>query len=195
MAQVTSLTRLSSALALSVVVLYGPATAAELPKEGTFTATYTGFGTYKGTAVGKERIISTWDENALSVGSGFLDRATWHCFGLNDTTALATTQRAGPAPGVTVGHGYCVVTDPDGDQIAVDLVIDKHAMDAKSWNGTGTFTTGTGKYTGISGSYTYVVHVGEFRPTTEGTYFNYGSGSGQLQAATADVKNWQRGEC
>jgi hypothetical protein len=83
--------------------------------------------------------------------------------------------------GVTVGHGYCVATDPDGDQVVCDIVNEKHASDAKSWNGSGTFTTGTGKYAGISGSYTFVVHSGEFKPTAEGTYFNYAPTQGSYK--------------
>jgi hypothetical protein len=149
-----------SAVVLSAVISCGVATATELSKEGTFNAIYSAVGIWKGSGIGKGRFLSTWDENAFTVGSGPLDHMTWHCFGLNDNTA-----------GKTVAHGYCVVTDADGDQIVADLITDKHAWDAKDWNGSTTFTTGTGKYAGITGSTTFVAHSGEFRPTAEGTYF------------------------
>jgi hypothetical protein len=68
-------------IGLSAVLLCGSATAAELPKEGPFTAMYSGFGTWKGTAIGKDRFLSAWDESGLTVATGFQDRMTWHCFG------------------------------------------------------------------------------------------------------------------
>jgi hypothetical protein len=88
----------------------------------------------------------------LTVGNGFLDHATWHCFGLYDVANV-----------MAQWQGYCVATDPAGDQVVSDVAGDgKYAADAKSFNGTGTFTTGTGKYAGVSGGWTVVGHVPEF---------------------------------
>jgi hypothetical protein len=73
-------------------------------------------------------------------------------------------------------QGYCVGTDPDGDQIAGNAATDgRNAADAKSSKGLVTFRTGTGKYTGISGGITTVEHNNEFRPVAEGTYLQYSS--------------------
>jgi hypothetical protein len=72
-------------------------------------------------------------------------------------------------------NGYCVVTDPAGDQIVADISSDgTYPADAKIITGKGTFTSGTGKYAGISGNLTNVLHDPEFRTATEGTFVNYG---------------------
>ena len=66
-----------SGLALgTVMALADAAMAADLPKEGTFSGTYSAASTEKGYAVGKERFLVTYDENGLTVGKGFLDHMT-----------------------------------------------------------------------------------------------------------------------
>jgi len=60
-----------SAVTLGTAMFFGfAAMAAELPKEGTFSATYSGFGTFKGSQIGKTKYLGTFDENALTVGKG-----------------------------------------------------------------------------------------------------------------------------
>jgi hypothetical protein len=155
-------TSMLRAAALSAAMFLGSAAmAADLPKEGTFTYTYSSAGTFKATPVGKERLLLAWDENGLSVGSGLVDHMTWHCWGLVDT-----------AKGMTQVRGYCVGTDPAGDQIVGDVASDRPA-DAKSHKTAGKLTTGTGKYAGISGDLTFVCHGPEFRTAVEGTYVEY----------------------
>ena len=148
----------------AAMTLGASAMAADLPKEDKFSVMLSGAGAAKVTAIGKERLLIAWDENDLTVGTGIFDHVTWHCFGLYEVmNAMAQAQ------------GYCVVTDPAGDQIVGNIVIDgKPAADAKSYSVTGTITTGTGKYAGISGGWTFVVHGPEFRTATEGTYVTYG---------------------
>jgi hypothetical protein len=159
-------TRVLSAFSLSAGLIFATvAKAADLPKQGTFSGTYFAFGTYKLTPIGKELFLSVWDENGLSVGNGFLDHLTWHCWGLYDAVK-----------GFAQSNGYCVGTDPDGDQIAGNAASDgRYAADAKSSKSLVTFTTGTGKYTGISGGITTADHTNEFRPAAEGTYLQYAS--------------------
>ena len=78
--------------------------------------------------------------------------------------------------------GYCVGTDPAGDQVVGEIASNgKYAADAKSFSGTLTLTTGTGKYTGISGRWTYVNQGPEFRPASEGTYFSYTTNQGSYK--------------
>jgi hypothetical protein len=150
-------------LAVAVVLFLGASAEAQLPREGTYRGTYSGFGTIKATAIGKERLLVTFEENGLTLTNGFLDHMTWHCWGLADFTN-----------GMGQAHGYCVATDPAGDQIVSNFGPDeKHAPDQKSWSGSETWTTGTGKYAGISGGGTYVVHLNEFRAAAEGTYLDY----------------------
>ena len=152
------------AAALSAAMILGSAAmAADLPKEGRYSYTYSGAGTYKATAVGKERLLFAWDENGLSVGSGLFDHMTFHCWGTGDATN-------------GVGHfqGYCVGTDPAGDHVAVDIATD-HPLDAKSFDVINKLTTGTGKYAGISGGGTFVNHGPQFRTAAEGTSVSYGT--------------------
>ena len=140
------------------------AIAADLPKEGTFSGTYAGAFTLKAYTIGKERMVGVGDSNDFTVGKGFLDHMTWHCFTTFSVMA-----------GMAHFNGYCVVTDPAGDQIAADIASDgTYPADAKTVPAKGTFTTGTGKYAGISGSLTNVLHFNEFRTATEGTSVNYG---------------------
>jgi hypothetical protein len=159
--QMQQRTFLLSAFTLSASMAFGfAAAAADLPKEGTFNVDYTAFGTVKGTAIGKERIMFTSDENGLYLGKGFGDHVTLHNFGLGDI-----------ANGMEQFRGYGVGTDPNGDQIVFDYVSDgKFPADAKSYSGNITFTTGTGKYAGISGGGPFTCHSPEFRTAAEGTY-------------------------
>ena len=55
-----------------------------MPKEGTYNADYSAFGAAKPTAIGKERVLITFDENGLWLSKGFAEHMTWHCFGLID---------------------------------------------------------------------------------------------------------------
>jgi hypothetical protein len=148
---------------ITAVALSATTMAADLPKEGTFSGITANTGTYKAYPVGKERVLITWDENSLTVGKGFFDRMTWHCFGLSDIVS-----------GMQQGQGRCIGTDPAGDQIALEADVKPHAADAKTYEATTTFTTGTGKYAGISGGATLVLHGPEFRTATEGTSVQYG---------------------
>jgi hypothetical protein len=154
-----SILAFTAAMALGVTAM-----AADLPKEGTFSGTSPAAGTYKLYPVGKEHDVATWDENGLFVGSGLLDHMTFHCFGLADS-----------AIGMDQFRGYCVLTDPAGEQIVADVVSDgKHASNAKSYRALATFTAGTGKYAGITGGWTVDLHAPDFRTATEGTYVQYG---------------------
>jgi hypothetical protein len=92
-----------SAFTLSTAMALGaPAIAADLPKEGTYSGTFSGWGTFKGTQIG---LLTVFDQNALVLTSGLLDHTTWHCYGLGDFTN-----------GMGLDHGYCAATDPAGDQ-------------------------------------------------------------------------------
>jgi hypothetical protein len=89
------------------------ASAADLPKEGTFTNTLYGYGTFKGSSVGKTRYVNSFEMDGVSVGEGLLNHMTAHCIGLGER--LNQMRRS---------SGRCTLTDIDGDQIAVDGVID-----------------------------------------------------------------------
>jgi hypothetical protein len=160
---------LTSVTLITALTLSAATMAADLPKEGTFSGTYAGALTFKTYPVGKEGTLLVFDDNSLTVGKGFLDHMTWHCFGISSITT-----------GMEHFSGYCVVTDPAGDQIAADITNDESfPADAKSRPAKGTFTTGTGKYAGISGSLTNVLHTPEFRSAVDGTKVR----NGDMQAS------------
>jgi hypothetical protein len=168
-----SRTCILSAFTLSIAMVSGAvAMAADLPKEGTFNQDYTAFGTFKAYAIGKERVLATFDENGLALSKGFGDHMTYHCFGLADIVSGMRNQY----------HGHCVGTDPNGDQIVVDFASDgKFPADAKSYSGKFTFTTGTGKYTGISGGASVTCYGPQFRTAAEGTSAQYCTHSGSYK--------------
>jgi hypothetical protein len=133
---------------------------ADLPKEGAFKGTFTSYGTYKTTKVG-DLALTAFDETGPQLTDGFVDHMTLHCWGTTEAANGTRTQ-----------NGYCVGTDPSGDQIASKFAGEKTAED-KAMKGTSTFTSGTGKFAGVSGTLHYVPHAPEFRAPTEGTYVNY----------------------
>jgi len=149
-----------SAFRLSTAMFFGTvAMAADLPKEGTFSCTYYGFGTSKATKVGEERLLVVFDENGLTLSNGFLDHMSWHCWGWTDFRS-----------GIGQSQGIRVGTDRAGNQLVVDFAPgEKHATNQTSWNNPGTFTTGTGQFAGVSGGFSNVIHT-DFRPLVEGTY-------------------------
>jgi hypothetical protein len=135
--------------------------AADLPKEGTLSGTYTSFGSYKILKVG-DRSFTIFDDTGGQVTNGFADHLALHCWGTGEGIN-----------GVTVNHGYCVGIDPTGDQLALTFSDEKHAAKDTSWKGTSTYVSGTGKFAGVSGTLSYTNHAREFKPLTEGTYVGY----------------------
>ena len=151
-------TYMLSAFALSTAIVLGmPARAADLPKEGKYKGTVSGYGTYKSIPVGKERVLTVWDENGLVLTDGFSDHMTYHCFGTADIIQ-----------GVEQDQGYCVATDTAGDQF-VQTVTSKHPSDAPSYDVSVVTSYGTAKYTGISGTEHDRCHSNEFK-APEGAY-------------------------
>lgn len=155
---------LSSAMLLSTV-----AVAADLPKEGTFSVTYFSYGAGKSMQLAKERWFAHFEDHGLTVGSGLLDHMSWHCWGVADG-----------ANSIARFNGWCVLTDPAGDQIASDFASDEKVDLAKTHTNGGTFSMGTGKYAGISGRWTYTSHGSEFK-TPEGEFLNYGAVEGSYK--------------
>jgi hypothetical protein len=152
-----------SASALGAIFFWTAAMAADLPKEGTYGGSYYAVGTVKVTHIGKELTLFVFDENALSLGDGWFDHMTWHCWG------IATFVNGVGAP-----HGSCVGMDPAGDQISGDFVHEKwSSLGAKNVHGSFKITGGTGKFAGISGGHSYIAHPNEFRTAVDGTYVAY----------------------
>jgi hypothetical protein len=131
-------------------------------KEATYKGTFFGYGTFKVTPIGKERLLLVFDENGLNLTDGFIDHTTAHCWGTGDYTN-----------GMGEDRGYCVATDPSGDQVVTNIFNAKHALGANPLTGTDTWTTGTGKLAGVSGGGTYNCEEGKFKMAVDGTYVDY----------------------
>jgi hypothetical protein len=154
--------RLSPAVSmlLGLCVTANAAMAADLPKEGTSTGTFSAFATFKATVIGKDRILTSFDGNGPSLTNGFADHMTWHCWGAGDYTN-----------GTGRDEGYCVGTDISGDQLIDIFTDDKHALDAKSYTGSDKWSGGSGKYTNISGGGRYTCESAAFKAPAPGTAF------------------------
>jgi hypothetical protein len=86
-----------SALTLTSAMVFGVAAmAADLPKEGTFSGAYTGWGTAKATQIGKERLLVSTDQTGVTLTNGFTDHVVWRCWGTNDAVK-----------GMAQWSGYC----------------------------------------------------------------------------------------
>lgn len=73
-------------------------------------------------------------------GEGFIHGSAWRCPGINEMVDGKTTE----------AHGYCTVTDGEGDEAFLKWRADPSArageLKGKSW-----WTGGTGKYKGLKG--------------------------------------------
>ncbi len=138
----TPRTYLPAAFMLSAGLFFGiAASAADLPKDGTYNAIYTSSGNVKAIPAGKDRVLLIIsDEHGQTQASGFLDRMVWLCWGTGDFI-----------DGMGQENGHCIATDPSGDQIVDDWGSERHKIDDTKIRLIDKFTTGTGKYKGISG--------------------------------------------
>ena len=133
-------------------------------KEGTASGTYAGFGTVKANQIGKDRLLTAFEFNFLSVSSNpMFDHLTFHCWGSGDYTN-----------NVGGGPGYCVGTDPAGDQFVQSFATEKFSL-GQTVKGSLTLSGGTGQFAGITGSGTFVADGNTFRPAEKGTYFTHGT--------------------
>lgn len=83
--------------------------------------------------------------------------------------------------GMGLSRGYCVGTDPAGDQLVADVANEKGPPVRTIWNGSAKLTSGTGKFAGISGGWTHSINLGDFRPAAEGSYAGYGTLEGSYK--------------
>jgi hypothetical protein len=154
-----------TAIVLTSVLFASAAVAGELPKEGKFSGTFHGAGTFKAATMGKDT-ISGWDQMGywlITDGPQVFDHMTWHCLGEYH------------AAGVVGYHGNCIGTDMAGDQME-SLITNVDATtpaDAKTIPGKGSLVGGTGKYAGISGSITEDVLMTQFKVAADGNYVQF----------------------
>lgn len=140
----------SAALILSVFVSVA-ATAAELPKEGTFATTTYFHDSYDAVETAPKSYMWTYDDYGIvtnASGSGFMHNMVIHCKGTG-----ANTNNAGGNHNVD----QCVLVDADGDRIET-ATENTHSRSGEPPKGEATFLSGSGKYAGISGKFEYVIN-------------------------------------
>ena len=143
----------AAALAIALVFVIGGTAQAQLAKSGKYSGQY-GWSS-SGTAFEMEEGRTIWVGSYggaffNDAGKGFLHNSSTLCVGYSDIVK-----------GYFNSHGYCVVTDKDGDKAFI------------TWTGTGDYPKlsgpfqwngGTGKYTGMSGGNMFFA---EFIPGTD----------------------------
>lgn len=143
---------------------------AQIPKEGTVSATASFSATFKALPMGQERVQITYEVMGIATsdtGEGLLHNASFRCLG-----ALHAVKGDYNDDG-----GFCVYTRPDGDQVFQTYkATGKMGVSGK---GTATFVGGTGKLTGIQGSSEFTRF--NVRPAAEGTFQGYQRAKGQYK--------------
>ena len=157
-------TALASALSLVLFAAFGAsALAGELPKQGTYSLTWTFSGPYTAVEIGEDQwawsstfTVIIWND----AGEGFMHDLSGNCVGLGS--------EAPDAPFTETG--YCSYEDADGDQLF------EYFYETEEGKGTATYVGGTGKYAGVQGSDTYEYTTTPDAP--EGTFNGYGHSEG-----------------
>jgi hypothetical protein len=128
-------------LAVAAVCLSSPASAADLPKSGTYSAHYGWTFSGQVQELGANRTVYAGVVAGVifnDAGEGFLHKARVDCPIFNDVNQ-----------GRANANGSCMVTDADGDKIFMEW---KCTGAMPACPGDERFVGGTGKYNGISGS-------------------------------------------
>jgi hypothetical protein len=125
----------------------GASSEAQLPKRGSYTAHYGHHTVVKVTELEKDHSFVI-GENIGTVfndaGKGFLHAAAVVCQTVGDRMK-----------NVSNVHGYCTVTDVDGDKAFLAYKCRNPQVGVARCEGDFQWTGGTGKYTGFTGSNTF----------------------------------------
>src|SRR5437867_2016424 len=118
---------------------YGMNAEAQLAKQGTYSGKFGWYAVGKGFEIekGHEFWVGEFSGTFFNdAGEGFMHETSWVCPGVNDVINGVSQ----------VSHGYCVITDKDGDKAFLVWKAGKGFEGDFQWTG------GTGKYTGITGN-------------------------------------------
>jgi hypothetical protein len=143
-----------------VVLAFGQVANAQMAKEGTFAGTNSYAGTYKVTALDKDRLVISYENTGTQVedsGQGPLHGMSTHNTGI---------QYIDIKKGVGKTMGYMTWMDKDGDKILWELTEDATQVGGPS-SGTGKVIGGAGKFMGMEGSMEYTRR--NMRPVADGT--------------------------
>jgi hypothetical protein len=156
-------------LSLVVLVAFGTEVKAQIPKEGTSSATWAFSATFKPLPMGQERVQMTYEVMGVVIGDtseDFFHNSSFRCLG-----AVHAVK------GEKLDTGFCVSTRPDGDQVFLTYKCTGEL--GRSGKGTTTIVGGTGKLTGITGNSEYTQLI--LRPSAEGTLQGYNRGKGHYK--------------
>jgi hypothetical protein len=157
-------------LGIALLAAFGPEAQAQIPKEGTSSATWAFCGPFKAIPMGQERIQMTYEVMGVAIGETSEDlfhNASFRCLGaLHAVKGKYDNNR-----------GFCVSTRPDGDQVFFTYEVTGEL--GRSGKGTTTIVGGTGKLTGIQGNFEYTQLM--MRPSAEGTLQGYNRGKGHYK--------------
>jgi hypothetical protein len=149
---------LLAVLFLPGVLLLAAATAeAQLPKRGMYTSHFAFHYVTKVSEIEKDHVFVTGEVIGTllnDAGHGFLHATAVVCPLANDNVK-----------GVSNAHGYCTVTDADGDKAFLAWKC-KSPQPGARCEGDFQWTAGTGKYSGIKGN--NVFHAGPVPKTASG---------------------------
>ncbi len=157
-------TALASALSLVLFTAFGAsALAQELPKQGTFSVTWTFSGPYTAIEIGEDQwawsstyTLIIWND----AGEGFFHDMSGVCVNMGS--------EAEDAP--VADSGYCSYEDADGDKLF------EYYYETEAGKGTAIQLGGTGKYAGVQGTDTYEYVYTPDAP--EGVFNGYGTAEG-----------------
>ena len=144
------------AIGSAVVILLGfvsvSATAAELPKEGSFATTSYFHDSYDAVEAAPKLYMWNYDDYGIVTndsGSGFMHNMVIHCKGTGENTNSA---------GGNHNVDHCVLVDSDGDRIET-ATENTRSRSGEPPKGEATFLSGSGKYAGISGKFEYTIDI------------------------------------
>lgn len=128
-------------------LFWGMNAEAQLAKQGTYAGKFGWYAIGKTLEIKNDHLLFVGEFNGTAfndTGSGFLHGTSFVCPGMNDILQWVSL----------ASHGYCVVTDKDGDKAF--LAWKGHKMtESKRVTGDYHWTGGTGKYAGITGNNTF----------------------------------------
>jgi hypothetical protein len=133
---------LARLVALATVLVFESKADAQLPKRGTYSATYAWHFTGPIIEIEKDHVVWGGTETGAfrnDAGSGFFHAAIVVC------TAAGEWKKGD----VVKDGGDCVITDKDGDKAVMAFKYTGSGGGETQWTG------GTGKYTGLKGRGTY----------------------------------------
>ncbi len=141
-------------LALSLVLIsaLGGISQAQMAKWGKPTGTATFYGSGESQEYAPDVTVwngKFWGQSVTDAAKGVLHYGAWDCIG----------EMAFRGGEISIGDGFCTVTDPDGDKINLRWEVDEPNANPAKFKTKGTYLSGSGKYTGIQGGYNFVCEV------------------------------------